>query len=196
MASDIIRILVFAGSTREGSLCRKLASAAANAVREAGGEATLVELRDLPMPLYDADLQAREGFPENVHTFRALVASHDGFLIVTPEYNHGISGVLKNALDWASRGEGAKPVGVLFRGKPAVILSAAPGVYGGVRALIQLRAILAALDLLVLPGQLALARAKSAFHEDGSLVDPKIETEVLSLPHRLVELAVRLEGKG
>ena len=192
----MIRILAFAGSTREASLSRKLAGAAASAVREAGGEATLAELRDLPMPLYDADLQAREGFPENVRTFRALVESHDGFLIVTPEYNHGISGVLKNALDWASRGEDAKPVGALFRGKPAVILSAAPGVYGGVRALIQLREILAALELLVLPGQLALARAKSAFHEDGSLVDPTIEAEVLGLTHRLVELAVKLGVKG
>ena len=196
MPVNNVRILAFAGSTREESLNRKLARAAADGVRAAGAEATLVELRELPMPLYDADLHQREGFPGNVRAFRALVAGHDGLLIATPEYNHGISAVLKNALDWASRREGTEPTGALFRGKPALMFSAAPGIYGGVQALVHLREVLAALGLFVLPGQLALARAKSAFDEDGSLKDPAIEAEVLGMTRRLVDVAAKLMAES
>lgn len=192
MTDQTVRILAFAGSTRTESLNRKLASIAAEGVRSAGAEVTLLELRDLPMPLYDADSHLEGGFPENARIFRDLVGGHDGYVISTPEYNHGLPPLLKNALDWASRPESKNPPGFLFRRKPATMFTAAPGNYGGIRVLPQLREILAALGVFVLPGQLALARAKSAFTEEGELANPNIEAEVLGLTAELVTIAAAL----
>lgn len=190
MSSKPVRILVFAGSLREASCNKKLARCGAEAVRAAGAEANWIDLRDLSLPPYDGDLEQRS-FPDGATELRRLVAEHDGMLISTPEYNHGVSGVLKNAVDWASRG---KPPAAAFRGKVAAVFSAAPGIYGGVRALIQLRSILAGVGVLVLPGELALSRAVAAFDDDGRLVDPAIEAEVLGIGHRLVALAAQAAG--
>jgi NAD(P)H-dependent FMN reductase len=183
------KILAFSGSTRKDSLNRKLLSAAAKSIKDAGGVVTIFEFRDFPMPFYDEDLQKKEGFSQNVKKFRSLVKSHNGFLIATPEYNHGISAVLKNAIDWASRREGKEPPGSLFRDKPGLIISAAPGGYGGVRALMHLREVLGALGIIVLPGQLALSRANKAFEENGSLSEPLIEAEIAGLTQSLVKLS-------
>src|SRR5205085_3265644 len=97
------RILAFAGSTRAGSFNKKLLAVAVAAARDQGATVTQVDLRDLPMPLYDGDLEASEGLPENARTFRSLLIEHEGILISSPEYNSSISGVMKNAIDWASR---------------------------------------------------------------------------------------------
>ena len=188
MSSRPVRILAFAGSLREASCNKKLARAGAEAVRAAGAEATWIDLRDLALPPYDGDLE-RRAFPQGARTLRGLVADHDGMLLSTPEYNHGLSGVLKNALDWASRGERGEPPAAAFRGKVGAVVSAAPGIYGGVRGLIQLRSVLAGVGVLVVPRQLALSRAGAAFDDGGRLTDPAIEAEVLAIGRDLVALA-------
>ena len=96
------KILAFAGSTRKESFNKKLVKIAADAARAAGAQVTYLDLRDIPMPLYDGDLEAEQGIPENAKKFKAMLLAHDGFLISAPEYNSSISGVLKNAIDWAS----------------------------------------------------------------------------------------------
>src|SRR5438552_18679945 len=97
------RILAFAGSTRTQSFNKKLVKIVAAGARAAGAEVTMLDLRDIPLPLYDGDLEAAEGLPENAKKLKELMKSHAGFLISCPEYNSSISGVLKNAIDWASR---------------------------------------------------------------------------------------------
>src|SRR4051812_15650015 len=97
------RILAFAGSTRSDSLNKKLVRIAADGARAAGAEVTLVDLRELPMPIYDGDLEAAESLPENAMKLRTLMMSHQGLLISSPEYNSSFSAVLKNAIDWVSR---------------------------------------------------------------------------------------------
>ena len=83
------------------------------------------------MPIYDADLQAKEGFPDNAKRFKELVRTHAGLLIASPEYNWGVSGVLKNALDWASRAEGKdEQAYAATRGRYAALMSTAIGIYG------------------------------------------------------------------
>ena len=186
------KILAFAGSLREASFNKKLVKIAARGAREAGGDVTEFDLRDLPMPLYDADLQAKEGFPPNAKKFKELVASHTGLLIASPEYNFGMTGVLKNALDWASRGDGKELAYTATRGRYAAVMSTAIGIYGGVRGLIQLRAVLTGLKITTLPDQVAVTSAKDSFDADGSLKSPEITAEVMALGASLVKLLAKL----
>ena len=98
-------ILAFAGSTRTESYNKKLVRLAADAARAAGANVTVIDLRDLPLPLFDEDFETAHGLPENAKKLKSLMKEHDGFLISSPEYNSSITAVLKNAIDWASRPE-------------------------------------------------------------------------------------------
>ncbi len=110
---------------------------AAEAARAAGAEVTLIDLRDYPMPPYDGDVEANEGLPPAVVALKQLFKAHDGFLISAPEYNGGISGMLKNTLDWVSRrGDDAGTLAA-FSGKFAGIMAASPGSLGAVRGLVS-----------------------------------------------------------
>ena len=92
----IPKILAFAGSARTGSFNIKLIKIAAEAARNSGAEVTLLDLRDYPLPLYDADLEAAEGIPENAQKIKALFNNHHGFLIASPEYNSAFISDLSN----------------------------------------------------------------------------------------------------
>src|SRR5205085_11399501 len=99
------RLIAFAGSLRTASFNRQLAQIAADAARAAGAEVTLVDLRELALPLFDQDLEDASGLPEGAKRFKTLLRESDGFLISSPEYNSSVPGVLKNAIDWVSRAE-------------------------------------------------------------------------------------------
>ena len=180
------RILVFAGSAREGSLNKRLARVAAAAVREAGGESTFVDLAAYPIPLYDGDLEARDGLPATARALKELFFAHDGFIVCSPENNSSVSALLKNTLDWLSRPDGRPDKRAAFRGKPAGMLSASPGYFGGVRHLVHLGVILQNLEMLVLPEPFGLARAGDAFAADGSLKDQQARAAVNELAARVV----------
>lgn len=190
--SHPVKILAFAGSTRRDSLNKRLVRVAAAGARREGAEVTLLDLADLPLPLYDADLEAAEGLPENARRLKALMIEHDGFLISSPEYNSSISGVLKNAIDWASRREGDEKRLAAFAGKAAALMAASPGALGGLRGLVHLRAILGNLGVLVLPKQKAVPRAGKAFADDGTLADSTMQAEVTALGSRLAETLTKL----
>jgi chromate reductase len=188
------KILAFAGSTRSGSFNKKLIRVVAAAAQAAGAAVTLVDLRDLPMPLFDGDFEAAEGIPENAQKLKALMKSQHGLLLACPEYNSSITAVLKNAIDWASRPmQGEKPL-ECFAGKVAALVSASPGALGGLRGLATVRSILGNMQVLVLPDQVAVGSAHDAFAEDGSLRDPKRSAAVGSLAARLVETVRKLHG--
>ncbi len=186
------RILVFAGSARAGSLNKKLARVAAAAVRAAGAEATLIDLGDYPMPLYDGDLEAREGVPAGARKLKDLFIAHQGLLIASPENNASVSALLKNTLDWISRQDGGESGLIPYRGKVAALAGASPGALGGLRGLTHLRAILQTLSVLVLSEQIALGRAHEAFNEDDSLKDAKQQAALTALAKKLTEVCAKL----
>lgn len=188
------RILAFAGSLRTGSFNKLLVRVAAEGARAAGAEVTLLDLRELPMPIYDADIETERGIPENGKRLKSLMSEHDALLISTPEYNTSIPGGLKNAIDWASRSEPGEPVLACFDGKVAGLLSASPGAFGGMRGLITLRAILSNIRVLVIPQQLALPKAHEAFAPDGSLLDPKREAAARAIGAELARVTAKLAG--
>ncbi|MFT3992644.1 MAG: NAD(P)H-dependent oxidoreductase [Luteolibacter sp.] len=166
------RILAFSGSLRAESYNQKLAAIAAAGAVDAGADVTVISLRDFPMPLFDEDLEAASGLPETAKKLKELFLSHDGLLIASPEYNSSVTAALKNAIDWISRtsSEG-EPSLAAFRGKTAVIFSASPGGFGGLRGLVHLRAILGNIGVNVLPDQIAIPKAYEAFTAENQLAD-------------------------
>jgi chromate reductase, NAD(P)H dehydrogenase (quinone) len=187
------RILAFASSTRRESFNKRVVAIAAQGAREAGAEVTLIDLKDFPLPLFDQDLEAEEGMPENGKKLKKLFIDHDGLLIASPEYNSSLPAVLKNAIDWVSRPAPGEPSLLAFRGKVAILMSASPGALGGLRGLVHVRSILGNLGVIVLPDQVALAKAHEAFQPDGSLVDPKRQAGVEGLGKTLASFLAKLK---
>ena len=129
--TDTLRILGIAGSLRAGSFNRSLLRAAV----ERAPEDMTIEVFDLAaVPLYNGDVEAA-GDPPGVAAFKQAIAAADGVLMATPEYNHGVPGVMKNAIDWASRPPREAPLG----GKPVGLIGASPGITGTARGQSQLR---------------------------------------------------------
>ncbi len=185
------KILVFGGSLRRDSVNQKLAAVAAAGARAAGAEVTLIALRDFPMPIYDGDIEAASGLPEQARRLKALFREHHGFIISSPEYNSSITAALKNAIDWVSRAESKDDVSV-FAGKTAILCAASPGALGGLRGLVHLRAILGNIGVTVLPDQVAVGQAYQAFAPDGALVDAKQDQRVRHLGATLARHLAKL----
>lgn len=194
---DSVRVLGFAGSTREGSYNKALVRIALQGARGAGAEITYLDLRDLPLPLFDEDLERQKGAPRNATLLTELFKANRGFLISSPEYSGSVSGVLKNVIDWVSRVE-PKPSADAARGplagKVAAIMSAATGSLGGVRGLIHLRSILNDIGVIVLPDYLCIPRAHSAFDAYGRLNDERYGAHALALGMQLTITLRKLGG--
>jgi NAD(P)H-dependent FMN reductase len=152
-------ILVFAGSTRTESYNKKLAQKAAEMARQSGAEVTLIDLKDYPMPFYDADLETKTGMPKNAKRLRDAMLASDAMIIASPEYNASIPAVLKNAIDWASRAPEGGSSQEAFKGKKIAIMSASPGRGGGARGLVHLRSILEDVGGEVVDLQVVIPRA-------------------------------------
>ena len=187
------RILAFAGCTRRESF-KKLVSIAAKGARDAGAEVTLIDLEDFPLPLFDQDLEAGQGMPDNGKKLKQLFIDHDGLLIASPEYNSSITAVLKNAIDSVSRPAPGEPSLVAFRGKGATLMSASPGALGGLRGLVHVRSILGNIGVIVLPDQIAVARAHEAFNANGSLKDPKQQAGIEGLGKTLASFLAKVKA--
>ncbi|MBW8640243.1 NAD(P)H-dependent oxidoreductase [Hoeflea sp. WL0058] len=120
------------------------------------------------VPLYDADEEAANGLPETVQSLQADLKSADALLLVTPEYNNGVPGVFKNALDWMSRGDGLG----YFKGKPVAVIGATPGGFGTILSQNHWLPVLRTLRTKPwLEGRLLVSRAKNLFDDDGNLID-------------------------
>lgn len=153
-------LLLISGSLRTGSYNRMLLRRAA----EAFGPADVTEA-DIDLPLYNGDVETAHGVPDKVKTLGAQVEAADALIVSSPEYNKGISGALKNALDWLSR----EHMGT-FKGKPTVVMAAAAGRGGGETALFQTIACLAQFQVRFIFGTgLMVAAAHNAFDDDGML---------------------------
>jgi len=187
--TDKPKILCFAGSLRKDSLNKKLAQLAGKLAEQAGAETTFIDLKDFDMPIYDGDIEAEAGLPENAKKLKKLMKEHQAFLIASPEYNSSISGALKNAIDWTSRPEPGEKSLECYTGKVAGLLAASPGAMGGLRGLVTVRSILGNIGVIVIPDQIALGQAGDAFNDDGSLKDAKKQETVGKIAARVAEVA-------
>ncbi|MBL8554860.1 MAG: NAD(P)H-dependent oxidoreductase [Phenylobacterium sp.] len=189
-----VKLLAISGSTRAGSLNQALVDLAAAEARSRGAEVTPVDLKAFQLPLYDGDLEAR-AFPDAARELKALFRAHHGFLIASPEYNGGVSGVLKNAIDWVSRPTDGETLVALsaFRGKVAGLVAASISPFGGLRGITQLRQVLSTIQVMVATEQVLVPFALDAFDETGALKQPLPAQLLGGLVARVIELAERLE---
>ena len=173
-----MRLLFFAGSIREGSFNRKLASLAHHIAAANGIEAVLAELKDYPMPLYNGDLEAKEGPPEQARAFKARLSEYQGVFIASTQYNYKVTPLHQKTLDWVTRVREKGETGLeVFRSRVFAISGASPGYYGTMRGLLHLRQILEiGMGATVIPQQIAVPRAMDAFEQDGSLKDKAQQT--------------------
>ncbi len=186
------KILAFAGSSRAGSYNQKILQVAAESARAHGAIVTIVDLRELQLPLFDEDLEAAQGLPRGAKELKSLLRTHGGMLIASPEYNSSITAALKNAIDWASRAESdGEPPLVAFRGKIAALLSASPGGLGGLRGLVHLRSILGNIGVIVLPDQVTIPSAHEAFDNTGRLINEGKSKQVEALARGLTQFLAR-----
>ena len=162
-----VRCLVFCASLRRDSFNGRLARLAADAVEATGCEADRAAMADFAAPPYDADAQARDGFPPGIGALRERLLANDAFLIASPEYNASMPGGLKNSIDWVSRMD-PQP----FDTRHALLMSASPSMAGGNRGLWALRMPLEHLGARVYPDMFSLAQAHEAFDDGGGLADP------------------------
>jgi NAD(P)H-dependent FMN reductase len=181
------RLLFMAGSARSGALSVKLRDAARRTADAAGAQTSVLDLRALDLPLYDGDLEARDGVPAGAATLRDAIAEHDALVLVTPEYNGFPTPLVINAFDWLSR----LPDGVkVTSNKPAALLSISPGALGGMRAMGFMRQYLQmAFAMLVVPQQQAVGKAHQAFAPDGTLADAKLSASVATVLQSVMKLA-------
>jgi chromate reductase len=189
-------LLFFAGSARQNSYNKRVARLGA-AIAEANSiPSTFVDLGDYPMPMYDGDLEASSGQPENAHKLKNLMMTHTGIFIFSPEYNASFTPLLKNTIDWIShiRGDGEAPLEV-FRTRVFALGAASNGGTGGLRGLSQVRLMLElGTGALVLPNQFLLPRAADAFDEHGHLKNKDQTEQFKSVIQRLARAARVLHG--
>jgi len=164
-----VKLIFFAGSARKDSLNKKLAKAASEKAKELGAEVTYIDLADYKAPLFCEDYESENSMPQSIKDLKKLFIEHDGFLIACPEYNSSFTPLLKNTLDWMSRGDEN-----CFQGKVSAIMAASPGGLGGMRMLPELRNLLTNIAMhgtFVIPKQFSLGSAGKAFDDNGTLKD-------------------------
>jgi chromate reductase, NAD(P)H dehydrogenase (quinone) len=182
---DEIKILGFAGSLRRSSYNRGLIRAATEAALP-GLKIQVVELGDIQ--LYNQDVEDA-GEPSQVVAFKEAIRGADALLVATPEYNHGVPGVLKNALDWASRPRATSPL----KDKPEAIMGASPGRGSTARAQAQLRETFVFTGACVMPQpELLIDSAASHFDDRGNLTDPDFRIALIELIEALGRWTVRI----
>lgn len=183
-----IRILGIAGSLRKNSYNKQLL----DATRELLPEDVQLEIFNLEgIPLYNQDVEVQSS-PEAVSRFKGKIEDADALLVATPEYNHSYPGVLKNAIDWASRPYGHNS----FNRKPVAVISATPGTYGGGAAQDQLKQVLLALNTrLVVQPAVVVASAHQKFDQNGNLTDRDTKQFLTQLLAELTREARRLTDR-
>ena len=185
------KILVFAGSIRSASYNARLAALAAKELALIGADVSRISLEDYPLPLYDGNLEARSGPPDNALKLKRMMGTHQGVFIASPEYNASIAPLLKNTIDWISRvrERGEAPLAV-FKNRVFALGGASDGAYGAMRSLLALRQVLElGCGALVIPEQIAVVRASEAFDEMDNLKEERAANALKRVLQRLTDMA-------
>ena len=185
------KILVLPGSTRSGSYNVKLAALAVKELTLVDADDTRISLADYPLPIYDADLDARSGQPASAVQLKQMIMAHHGVFIASPEYSASVTPLLKNAIDWVSRvRERGDPTYAAFKNRVFAIAAASPGRAGGLRSLMALRQILElGCGALVIPEQVAIPNAEQAFDANDEIADLGLANLLRAELARLVDMA-------
>ena len=183
------KILVIPGSLRAKSYNVRLAALATKELTLADADVTRISLVDYPLPIYDADLNAKSGPPANAVKLKQLLCAHSGIFIASPEYNASITPLIKNTIDWISmvRERGDPPLAA-YQNRVFALGAASPGRSGGMQSLIALRQVLAVgCRALVIPEQVSVPNAGDAFDDMDQLKDARAAGQLKTVVRKLLE---------
>jgi chromate reductase len=169
----MVKLVGISGSLRQASLNAALLRAAAGMMPE-GSSLDIGTIRGIP--LYDGDEEAQHGLPAAVTALKEAIKAADGLVIVTPEYNNSMPGVLKNAIDWLSRPSG--DIKAVFGGKPIALMGASPGGFGTILSQNAWLPVLRTLGTDLFGGRLLVSRAGGVFDGEGKLADDKVAAQL------------------
>ncbi len=187
MDNNQLTILGFAGSLRKGSYNKALLRAAALELLPEDAELQIFDLEGIPT--YNMDLENK--MPERVKEFKGKIKAADAILIASPEHNYSIPGVLKNAIDWASRPPGDNS----FQGKPVAIMSASPGMLGGARVQYHLRQTFVFLNMYPInKPEVFVTFAAEKIDDNGRVRDEKTREKIKELLQSLIAWTRKLKG--
>ncbi len=182
-----MKTLIISGSLRKGSYNTLVAHIVQAYLQKEGVEARVVSQKELELPLYNSDIRL-EQFPESITNLKQSVEESNIIVFVTPEYNHSIPGLLKNAIDWLSAGEKNS-----LDGKVGVSMGVSTGIFGTVRAQAHLREILSALRVFVLPlPEVFIGSAGKIFNEQNELIDEKANEKIRLLLDETISFAKKI----
>lgn len=187
------RFLMMAMALRKDSFNKKLIKSSQQILTadSASHQFEVLSFNDFPMPVYDGDIETQQGIPESVKRLGQKISEADGLIFSTPEYNGGIPGPFKNAIDWVSR---LKPVP--WQGKQLLLLGASPGALGAVRGLWHSRVPLEVLGVFVYPEMFGLSHADQAFDETGKVKESVTEQRLTKLLIKYRDHVASMAGKN
>ena len=188
----MIKLIAFSGSTRTGSLNKKLISFTAKVFKENGVELEVIDLSEYDLPIYNGDVE-QSSFPVNATKLYQKFKEADGFVISSPEYNSSFSPLLKNVIDWVSRPRNNEPPLTALSGKTAMVIAASMGPLGGLRGIYQLRWVLENVFMHVSPSIMALPTAHEAFDEQGNLKEEKYRKMLADSTAKMISLTNKLK---
>jgi len=177
------KIIIIPGSIRTGSHNTRLGAVFAAKLNELGAEANLISLVDYQMPVLNQDDEAEYGAPENARKLAALIAEHQGVVLINPEYNGSFSGLMKNTLDWLSRDVGVK----VFQNRVFALAACSPGMLGGIRVLSHARDNLVSVGADMVTQQIAVGGAANAFADDNTLTNERAAGLLQTMCEKLIE---------
>lgn len=179
-----MKILGFAGSLRTDSFNKKIVKNALRIAEELGAQTEYLDLKDLNLPHYDADIE-NAGFPKEAKKFKEKIDSANAVVISSPEYNRSISGVLKNAFDWSSR-----PMGEFsFKDKPTALITTSPGFKGGASAMKHPVQIMEYFGAKLLKKKLTIGEIRDKLDEKGNLTDKETIKSIKKLLQELIQIS-------
>ncbi|MCL4305362.1 NAD(P)H-dependent oxidoreductase [bacterium] len=184
-----MKIALIPGSLRAGSYNRKLIAVAEGLLNAHGVSTDLLDLKKFPVPPYDGDLEAMSGLPETVINLKSRIAEASAVVISSPEYSGGIPGMLKNVLDWTSRG-GKSP----WVGKVVLLMGVSDGPWGTNRMLPAFRHSMSIMGAFVLPQTVTIPYAGKVWSDDGTLLDDTLPPRVDKVLERLLEFTKKMTG--
>ena len=189
------KLLFLAGSARKDSVNKMLAHNAFEIAKAIGADVYFVDLKDYPLPIYDADLESKQGLPAKAIALKKIFADHDGIFIASPEYNSSISPLLKNTLDWVSRSnEKNEPANIAYRNKIIALASASPGSLGGMRGLVPLQMMLSNMGVIVLPKKINISKAYDKFNNKGSLTNTEDYQELTEVVMDFIRITTAIKN--
>ncbi|WPY00582.1 NAD(P)H-dependent FMN reductase [Candidatus Trichorickettsia mobilis] len=189
------KLLFLAGSARKDSVNKMLAHNAFEIAKAAGADVTFINLKDYPLPIYDGDLESKQGLPKKAIALKKIFADHDAIFIASPEYNSSISPLLKNTLDWVSRSnEENEPANRVYNNKVVALGSASPGGLGGGRGLVPLQMMLSNIGVIILPKKISISKAYDKFNKEGLLINVENYQELTAVVMDFIRITTAIKN--